>query len=179
MTNESQQDLLEGLPDAGSTASFSECGAYRYTLTRTWNPDGPIWTFLMLNPSTADQVVNDPTVARCQSRAYRAGAGGIIVVNIFALRSTDPQALYDAVDPVGVGNDAAILEACRKAELVICAWGKHGCFRGRGDEVRAMLNAAGIDPYVLVLNQDGSPKHPLYVAKTTTPQPWGRLAGVN
>ncbi len=179
MLHDAQQDMLQDLPDAGSTATFSDCGLYRYTLTRIWNPDGPIWVFLMLNPSTADQFVNDPTIARCQARAYRAGAGGIIVVNLFALRSTDPRALYSAADPIGPGNDAAITEACLKAERVICAWGKHGSFRDRQREVRELLERIGVQPYVLVLNQDGSPKHPLYVSNTTTPVPWGRLTGVN
>ena len=146
--------------------------AGNYTLTRTWDATRPPWVFVMLNPSTADQFVNDPTVARCQARARRGGAGGVIVVNLFALRSTDPKALYAANDPIGPENDDAIAQACRGAATVICAWGKHGALARRGNGVRTLLASLGVMPYVLALNRDGSPKHPLYVANAAPLQPW-------
>jgi hypothetical protein len=124
---------------------------------------------VMLNPSIANADQNDPTVERCQRRAMKMGFGGLRVVNIFGLVSTDPAALYQVDDPVGPDNDAAILEAVKDAGMVICAWGKHGAHVDRAREVVALLRQAGISPNCLALNADGSPKHPLYVAMAVTP----------
>ncbi|MHB1702544.1 MAG: DUF1643 domain-containing protein, partial [Acidobacteriaceae bacterium] len=128
-------------------ATFSPCGKYRYTLWRTWDASKSSCLFLMLNPSTADEVDNDPTVERCQRRALAMGYGGLVVCNIFAYRSTDPDALYSLDDPVGPGNDAAILEQASRAALVVCGWGKHGALHGRGEAVLAMLRSADIKPH--------------------------------
>lgn len=155
-------------PDTG--ARFSPCRTYRYRLWRAWG-DGPRLVFLMLNPSTADETANDPTVERCERRARKAGFGGVEVVNIFALRSTDPSALYSHRDPVGPDNDASILAACA-LRTVVCAWGAHGTLYGRGERVRAMLVAHGIAPHMLALNTDGTPRHPLYVSYLCEPKPW-------
>lgn len=153
-----------------SGAQFSECGQYRYSLWRRWDPEKPVATFVMLNPSTADAIDNDPTVERCQRRAEKMGYGGLRVANIFAYRSTDPQALYDHTEPIGEENDAAILEAAQDAGIVICAWGSHGNHLGRGAAVIKMLQEAGIELHYLQLNKDGTPKHPLYVAYEKTPE---------
>lgn len=155
-----------------SGAVFSPCGLYRYRLWRTWDATNPPLTFVMLNPSTAGAVANDPTVERCQRRAEMMGFGGVRVANIFALRSTDPGALYTMSDPIGPGNDAAILALAREGGMVICAWGTHGTLAGRGAAVMAMLCAAGIRPHHLGVNADGTPKHPLYRSYKTTPQPY-------
>lgn len=154
-----------------SGADFSPCKKYRYRLWRTWD-DQPPAVFVMLNPSTADEVENDPTVERCERRARAMGFGGLRVANIFALRSTDPSALYQHADPIGPGNDAAILESVTGAGLVICAWGGHGILNGRGAAVLSMLRRAGITPHYLKLNNDGTPKHPLYVGYDVKPQVW-------
>ena len=152
-------------------ATFSPCSLYRYTLWRTWHASEPTCLFLMLNPSTADESANDPTVTRCQRRAWSMGYGGLVVCNIFAYRSTDPQALYTLDDPVGPDNDAAILDQARQAGLVVCGWGKHGALHGRGTAVLNMLRSAGIQPHALQINGDGSPKHPLYVGYGRQPSP--------
>jgi hypothetical protein len=117
-------------------------------------------------PSTADDRL-DPTCARARLR--RAwGYGALIVTNIFGWRSTDPQALKRVRDPVGEGNDAAILRAAEEADLVVCAWGNHGLERSR--QVRELLK--GIDLHVLKITGAGEPGHPLYLKKSLKAAPW-------
>jgi hypothetical protein len=155
-----------------SVAAFSACGAYRYRLRRCWDAGRPRLVAVMLNPSTADERANDPTVARVAARARAMGFGGFEVVNLFALRSTDPRALARAADPVGPGNDAAILAAARGAGLVLCAWGVHGALAGRGAAVEAMLRAGGHALHHLGLTRAGLPRHPLYLAGDAAVLPW-------
>jgi hypothetical protein len=127
--------------------------------------------FLMLNPSTADETDNDPTVQRCQTRAAEMGYGGLRVGNIFAWRSTDRSVLAGLDDPVGPDNDDALIEAAKLSAIVICAWGIDGSIKERGKSVLKMLYDAGIQPYALIQNDDGSPGHPLYVAYDRKPFP--------
>lgn len=156
-------------------AEFSPCRKYRYKLWRIWSPDrydkDRYIAFLMLNPSTADETKNDPTVERCQRRAVAMGYQGMYVINIFALRSTDPEALYIAEDPVGPRNDAAIFEVADECDTIVCAWGTHGSLHNRG---RHVLNAvAKMHPFKLFhlgLSKAGHPKHPLYISYKTKPQ---------
>lgn len=159
-----QLNLMEGMTSDAAAATFSPCRRYRYSLARTWDASLPILVFLMLNPSTADELHNDPTVERCHRRAQRLGFGAVVVVNLFALRSTDPAGLYVEQDPVGPDNDATILTMCTLASRVVCAWGTHGKHLGRAAYVLDMLRNAGIRLHALGINADGSPKHPLYVA---------------
>lgn len=154
-----------------SGATFSSCAQYRYLLWRTWESGTRSVLFLMLNPSTADAIANDATVERCQRRAIAMGFGRMVVANLFALRSTDPQALYDHPEPIGPENDKAILEAAQQADLVVCAWGTHGAHQGRDQAILRMLRDAGIKTTCLGINKDGSPKHPLYVAYSASPVP--------
>ena len=158
--------------DAASVADYSPCERYRYTLTRVWAPEGPRVAFVLLNPSTATEVQNDPTVERCERRARALGFGAMRVLNIFAFRATDPRDMRRAPDPVGPDNDAAIRAALPWADRVICAWGAHGAYLGRGRAVEAMLRAAGCPLFHLGLSKDGHPKHPLYIGYATQPQPW-------
>lgn len=154
-----------------SGAIFSPCGTYRMRLWRRWGSGCPA-VFCMLNPSTADATANDPTVERCERRARAMGFGGLEVINLFALRSTDPRALRRHDDPIGPGNDAAILEACGGAGIVICAWGAYGALMSRGECVHELLRSADVQPHILELNRDGTPKHPLYVGYDVQPKPW-------
>jgi hypothetical protein len=158
--------------DAASTAVYSDCEAYRYMLTRTWDPEGRRALFVMLNPSTATEVQNDPTVERCERRARALGFGAFRVTNIFAFRATDPRVMRATVDPVGRGNDAAIAESAPWADQIICAWGTHGEHLGRGPEVEALLRAAGQPLWHLGLSKAGHPKHPLYIAYSQRPERW-------
>lgn len=158
-----------------SWAVYSECGAYRYRLRRVWGAGARRVGYLMLNPSTASELGNDPTVERCERRARAMGFDGFEVVNIFALRSTDPKGLYGARDPVGVDNDRAIAEAMTAVDQMICAWGNHGQLGNRAAAVRVLLGVAqGVAQGVahLGLTKIGEPKHPLYLPYSTTPQPW-------
>lgn len=144
-------------------AEFSACMRYRYQLFRIWDSTKPALVVCLLNPSTATHEINDPTVTRCMVRAVRLGYGGLIVLNAFAWRDTDPEDMKRAADPVGAFNDGVIEEICRSAPLVIVGWGKDGAHRGRDAEVLALLRRCGVTPWALGLNGDGTPKHPLYV----------------
>jgi hypothetical protein len=158
-----------------ATAQFSACGAYRYGLTRVWAA-GPRLLFVMLNPSTADEVRNDPTIARCETRARTAGFAGFGVVNLFAFRATDPRALRLADDPVGPENDRIIRRAAAKAGFVVCAWGNHGALNARALAVRHILSGCGKTLHHLGLTRSGQPVHPLYIPLAQGPIRWDQAA---
>lgn len=160
-----------------SGATFSACNRYRYVLWREWG-SGPWCNFIMLNPSTADAEVNDPTIERCVRRAQTLGCGALYVTNAFALRSTDPKALYAEADPVGPENDEAIRRTIGLCSLIICGWGEHceKVRKGRADQIVAMIRHDGREPKALAINSSGAPKHPLYVGYAVQPQPFGRHA---
>jgi len=146
-----------------SSADFSACARYRYSLTRIWNRSRPTVLFIGLNPSTADAEKNDPTIRRCLGFAQEWNYGGLVVCNLFAFRSTNPGSLRIVDDPIGPDNGAAIRRACEFAECVVVAWGIHGRIGGRGNEVLPLLRR----PYCLGVTLGGSPKHPLYLAGKT------------
>ena len=158
--------------DAPSTAIYSDCEKYRYSLTRIWDPAGRKALFVMLNPSTATEVQNDPTVERCERRARALGFGAFQVTNIFAWRDTDPRKMRAAADPVGPENDAAILDGVQWADQVIAAWGTHGAHHERGARVAKLLRLVKAPIYHLGLTKAGHPKHPLYLSYATQPQLW-------
>lgn len=158
--------------DAESVAEYSDCEAYRYALTRVWDAEGGKIAFVMLNPSTATEVQNDPTVERCERRARALGYGAFRVVNIFAYRATDPRVMRAQADPVGAGNDAAIMAAAAWADRLVCAWGSHGAHLDRGVAVEGLLRPLGVPLYQLGLTKFGQPKHPLYIAYDRQPEPW-------
>ena len=158
--------------DAPSTAVYSDCEKYRYMLTRTWDVDGRKALFIMLNPSTATEVQNDPTVERCERRARALGFGAFRVTNIFAWRDTDPRMMRAASDPVGPENDAAIIESCPWADQIIAAWGAHGEHLDRGAIVERALRGTGAPVFHLGLTKAGHPKHPLYISYTQQPERW-------
>jgi hypothetical protein len=151
-------------------ATFSRRRRHRYALWRTWDVGG-LCNFVMLNPSTADETANDPTVARCVAGARRWGFGGVVVTNLFALRSTDPAGLRGVRDPVGPGNDAFIAAAARRARLVVCAWGNRGTYLGRSRDVLALLADLGATPFCLAVTRHGEPAHPLYLGGSLAPRP--------
>lgn len=152
-------------------ADFCRHRSYRLRLWRIWNAGKPPLAFIMLNPSTADESENDPTVERCERRARSWGYGGLIVGNAYALRSTDPKSLYTHPEPHIPENDAALFEIAFDAGLVILGWGTHcdKVRRGRSREIFDIIESAGKTPHALRLTKDGAPGHPLYVPYTAEP----------
>jgi hypothetical protein len=158
--------------DAASSAVYSPCAQYRYLLTREWQGARGRVLFIMLNPSTATEAQNDPTVERCERRARALGFGAFRVCNIFAYRATDPRVMRAMADPIGPLNDAAIAGSLPWADQVICAWGTHGAHLGRGAQVEALLRGWGGALWHLGLTKAGQPTHPLYIGYDRQPMPW-------
>lgn len=144
------------------SAVISPCGTYRYELTRTWDEELPILSVVMVNPSTADAEVDDPTILRLTKFATRWGFGGIRVVNLFALRSSDPKALLKHPEPVGVVNDSYLVEAI-KTGTVLVAWGNNGKIGNADGDFDILRHTTGSTAsfICLGLTSSGAPKHPL------------------
>lgn len=149
------------------TAAISPCGHYRYRLTRIWDQDAGTLPIVMLNPSTADAQVDDPTIGRCLAFARREGLGGILVANLFAFRAAAPDDMKAAADPIGPDNDAVLVEVFTEAAArgvpVLAAWGANGEFNDRAVHVRKLARAAGAHLVCLGRTGGGHPRHPLYV----------------
>lgn len=173
-------DLDDIAAPATAHAVFSDCGRYRYVLTRG-APDAARVLWVMLNPSTADATRDDPTIRRCRGFAREWSCQAIAVVNLFAWRATDPRdltaALADGHNIVGPDNARHIAAAARAetTQRIVVGWGvAHRRARERGLDVHAMLRRARPDIEVecLGMTNDGSPRHPLYVARETQLVPW-------
>lgn len=159
--------------DIRRDAVLSPCGQYRYRLTRTWDDRCRHLLFIMLNPSTADALVDDATIRVCMGRAMRMVCGGITVVNLFAYRATQPHEMLLAADPVGPDNNEHILRALsEEPKRVIAAWGANGGHRGRAASVKQLCGLHRTPLYCLGTTQDGSPRHPLRIAYSVEPQVW-------
>ena len=128
---------------SASEAVYSPCETYRYALTRIWDQTAPRLLFIMLNPSKATELANDPTVERCERRARHLGYGAFRVCNLFALRETSPARLKRAKAPNGPDNDPQLLAALDWADDVLCAWGVHGTHLARNTVVGPMIAASG------------------------------------
>jgi len=144
---------------------ISPCSKYRYELRRVWDDKKPLVLFICLNPSTADEKVEDNTSRICINYAKRWGYGGLLVGNLFAYRSTDQGALHRVADPIGPENDQWLQKLQSEAALVVCAWSDTGGYKARDKQVLAFLK----NPYCLVQLKSGRPGHPLY--KRTDLQP--------
>lgn len=142
-----------------------------YALWRTWSEDDGHVMFIGLNPSTADETEDDPTIRRCIGFAKSWGYGGIYMLNLFAFRATDPQVMKAAADPVGPSNDEFLCMYAESAGLVVVAWGAHGVHHRRDEAVRRLISPL----HHLGLTKSGQPKHPLYLRGDTKPRAW--LAG--
>jgi hypothetical protein len=152
-------------------ALFSPDRDYRYLLWRTWDALLPVVLWILLNPSTADERILDPTLRRVVAFSRAWGFGGAVVANAFGLRSTDPERLREVEDPIGIDNDATILAAAARAGRVVVGWGVHAGLRHRDEDLRRLLRPVA-DLWALKLTKDGVPGHPLYVAGATQPFIW-------
>lgn len=146
-------------------ANFSTDRLYRYQLWRIWDETKRPALFIGLNPSTADENIDDPTIRRCIDFARQWGNGGLIMTNLFAYRSTDPKELRCIADPVGQDNDDWLVASHKKAGITVLAWGNGGTYLNRGAIVTSMLPGATR----LKITKQGQPQHPLYLPKTTRP----------
>lgn len=143
-----------------TTACMSPCRRYRYRLERSW-AKGRLLPFVMLNPSTADETADDPTIRRCMGFARREGYVGIVVANLYAFRASTPASLWKAADPYGEENDAALVRIAQEAGgPVVCGWGAHG---GKSNRSVHLMQQAGADLVCLGKTKGGQPRHPLYV----------------
>lgn len=163
---------MSTLTDLMSPAIFSEDRRYRYLLSRRVGlADGEV-LFIMLNPSTANEIADDPTIRRCKGFARDWGYGVLTVCNLFAYCTADPDVLRRVDDPVGPDNDAHIATAASRAAIIVCAWGAFKEAAERAIEVQGDLRRAGRTPMCLGLTATGHPKHPLYIPKTQPLQEW-------
>jgi hypothetical protein len=147
------------------SAVISESGEYRYRLTRpseVLSPERGGALFVMLNPSTADAELDDPTIRRCRGFARTWGCAGLAVANLYALRSTDPAALWWHLDPVGPENDQHLAALAREFGDVVCAWGANAKPE-RVSAFLALVREAGARTWCLGVTKSGAPRHPLYV----------------
>lgn len=156
-------------------ATFSSCRTYRYGLWRRWKeyspyPNGKLdyAMFVGLNPSTANETDDDPTIRRCIRYAQGWGYSALHMANLFAFQATSPKVMKAANDPVGLYNDDYLLRTAKYAGVIIAAWGVHGTYRGRDEEVKKLIPRLSI----LKLTKGGHPSHPLYLRKDLMPVQW-------
>lgn len=176
---------LDGAVTTGtreSWATLSPCGLYRYALGRTWDPESeglessrPVFSIVMLNPSTADHAVDDPTIRRCIHFARQEGCGAVLVRNLFAFRATSPKELRSIADPWGPLNEAVLALNLRFAIRVL-AWGAMPTWlHRRAIEAKCIAKTRGAR--VLGLTKDGHPRHPLYLPNAARAEQWWTTPG--
>jgi hypothetical protein len=146
-------------------AKFSDCRQYRYALWRIWDESKPYAMFIGLNPSTADETEDDPTIKRCINFAKEWGYGGLCMANLFAYRATDPSNMFAAQNPIGPQNDFWLENLTKEAGIIVAAWGNDGSHLGRSKAVLALIP----NLHCLKVNKSGEPAHPLYQPGTATP----------
>ena len=149
-------------------AILSEDRKYRYVLSRIWDETKPKVMIIGLNPSTADETEDDPTIGRCISFSKSWGYGGVYMLNLFAFRATQPKDMFNAQNPIGLENNSYIEIYSKKVEKIVCAWGNHGTYKNRGNEIREKFDKL----FYLKLNQTGEPAHPLYLKSELVPKKW-------
>ena len=164
------RDLLPNhLELPGYPCAWSPCRRYRYVLWRLL--DGPgerPCMFIGLNPSTADEERDDPTIRRCKGFARAWGCDSLIMTNLFAWRATKPKDMKAAEDPIGPENDLWLLRLAKLANVTVAAWGAHGSYQHRDWQIERL----GIEMRCLDTTKNGSPKHPLYIRADTPLRPW-------
>lgn len=158
-----------------SSAEISACGRYRHSLLRVWDDVSYACLFVLLNPSTADGSVDDPTVRKCVGFAKEFGCGAMEIVNLFDYRATRPLELFKVwerspwtdVYPVSPDWRRHFEYAVQRSEMTVVGWGAHGKLADRDRDVMNLLKDFGVEPQCLAVNKDRTPKHPLYVGYGT------------
>lgn len=150
-------------------AIFDKQKIYRYLLTRCFETGSKTVTFIMLNPSTADETLNDPTIRRCISFAKKLDAKKMQVVNIFAYRTPNVPELKNAEEPLGKENDFYIENAAEESDIIILAWGNHGSYMNRAEQIKKLLKPFKDKVYALKILKNSEPSHPLYLKKDIVP----------
>lgn len=163
---------LNDLLSADSGADFSPCRNYRYALWRRWEHNAPYVMFVGLNPSTANEHEDDPTIRRCKRFAADWGYGAIYMANLFALRATDPKDMLAHNDPIGSDNDSTLIALARGAGAIVCAWGALGNHLERDERIKALLSP--YDLKCLGTTKQGQPRHPLYIRADKPLEAFGR-----
>ena len=149
-------------------ANISKDKIYRYTLSRTWDSTKPTVLFIGLNPSIADENIDDPTITRCINFAKDWGYGTLLMANLFAFRSTYPKEIYLIDDPIGKDNDHYILECVKQSDLIIACWGNNGTYMDREKIIKELVP----NLYCLQKNKNGTPRHPLRLSRDINPIPF-------
>jgi hypothetical protein len=157
---------LHNVDSIESGSVFDVSGRYRYSLWRVWSAHNPRIAFILLNPSTADEERNDPTIRRCIGFARAWKFGSVEVVNLFAYRATGARGLLKIDDPVGDENDLFLIQAVERCSTVVVGWGIRGTLLGRDSQVLSLL-AGRKDVFCLGITKNGQPRHPLYVKGDT------------
>ena len=149
-------------------AIISKDKIYRYKLSRTWDPTKPTILFIGLNPSIADENVDDPTITRCINFAKDWGYGTLLMANLFAFRSTYPKDIYLIDDPIGKDNDHYLLECVTQSDLIVACWGNNGTYMNREKVITELVP----NLYCLQKNKNGTPHHPLRLPRNIDPVPF-------
>ncbi|MFQ7323304.1 MAG: DUF1643 domain-containing protein [Streptococcus sp.] len=149
-------------------ANISKDKIYRYTLSRTWDSTKPTVLFIGLNPSIADENIDDPTITRCINFAKDWGYGTLLMANLFAFRSTYPKEIYLIDDPIGKDNDHYLLECVKQSDLIIACWGNNGTYMDREKIIKELVP----NLYCLQKNKNGTPHHPLRLPRDINPIPF-------
>lgn len=164
--------MIDQIDALDSGALFSPCRRWRYLLWRRWDPDKDVCAFIGLNPSTADEMTDDPTVRRCIRYAKDWGYGSLWMLNAYAFRATDPKVMKaQGANALGPRNNEYIAAATRYAKVIVAAWGAH-CDSEREVDIWRLVTGAGKTLSALGWTKDGHPKHPLYLPASLTPQSW-------
>lgn len=169
----STRPALEFAENDRAGAAFSPCRQYRYALWRRRSDCkvARMAAFVGLNPSTADETANDPTVTRCINFAKSWGYEGMFMLNAFAFRATDPRVMKAHPSPVGPENDRFILNITRRAGVTVLAWGVHCVHLQRAEFLLNQFREQQIPVHCLGLTKDAHPKHPLYLKQDLHPIP--------
>lgn len=160
-------------PDYHRAASFDASGQHRYTLTRAWGMNPDTLKVIGLNPSTADAMQDDPTIRRCVDFADQMGFGGLVMLNVYAFRATDPKVMFrDRWPPDDEVNDTVLLRELSTVPWAVCAWSDL-VPSPRARWVLHLFETVGCEPRVFGLTKSGAPRHPLYLPRTARPEIWG------